>query len=382
MYFGDSQPVAEPKTHVLVVGVGGYRHLLGGAEPHLDVVRELGLGSLPQLTSPPCSALAFAEWIRGSRHDHWKAPLGSIDLVVSTAPGQSLPGLPADTPAATIKSLEQAYDAWRARCDAHAANVGIFFFGGHGVEKANHYLLTEDFAAERNRPWEGSFNVDLTRDAFRGCQASTQCFFVDACREVTPRMLAEISIDSKSLDRGSLLASNSHSSHWLTIKATAHGQRSFGPQGETSYFTRALIRGLEGATSRQQGGRWLVETGLLSTYTHDLLDVEEGKANPDERCVSLHGTNTHLYAHDDPPEVRLELDWLPEKASVGAQLSYRDIAHGTGGTPVPPPAPSVLKLRAGPYRLEAKWRDGAFTTPPDVVIVYPPTTIHPIRCQP
>ena len=46
-----------PGTHVLIIGVGYYRHLRGGPEP-----RNKGHMGLNVLGSPPVSAMHLARW--------------------------------------------------------------------------------------------------------------------------------------------------------------------------------------------------------------------------------------------------------------------------------------------------------------------------------
>src|SRR5690242_16561303 len=70
---------AARQTHVLLIGVGTYEHLLNGPE-HL-AADHFGLD---QLTSPPASARALAEWfIEG--FDCPDRPLGSVRLLLSEA---------------------------------------------------------------------------------------------------------------------------------------------------------------------------------------------------------------------------------------------------------------------------------------------------------
>ena len=72
-----------PRTHALVIGIGGYEHLRGGAGAPLPNL--LQYGNLGQLTSPARSALTIADALQSSMLD-WQVPLGTVDLLVSTAP--------------------------------------------------------------------------------------------------------------------------------------------------------------------------------------------------------------------------------------------------------------------------------------------------------
>lgn len=66
-----------PATHAIVIGVGAYPHLIGGAGPLTN--RNEGMA---QLSSPPLSARALAEWLIESLHDPSK-PLATVALLLS-----------------------------------------------------------------------------------------------------------------------------------------------------------------------------------------------------------------------------------------------------------------------------------------------------------
>lgn len=176
-----------PSTHVLIIGVGGYRHLQGGTTPSQEVVDKVGV--LGQLTSPPCSVIAFAQHLLSS-HADLRSPLGSIDLLISPTPNDSQPfPVGINVGPATLNDIQTSYGVWRKRCNRHKDNIAIFYFCGHGLEKEEQFLLAEDFGANPNNPWLGAFSFTSTRLAFHGCLAETQCFFIDACRNITSAML-------------------------------------------------------------------------------------------------------------------------------------------------------------------------------------------------
>jgi hypothetical protein len=72
-----------PATHVLVVGVGYYKHLLDGPEPRKRV--HLGLSVLE---SPPISAEKFTRWLLGldggSGLNNPQAPLATVEVLISS----------------------------------------------------------------------------------------------------------------------------------------------------------------------------------------------------------------------------------------------------------------------------------------------------------
>src|SRR5260370_12380507 len=77
----DQTQAGQPHTHVVLRGVGTYRHIRGGK----DYKAELPVSNLRQLTSPPISARKFADWLLKELHNP-DAPLGSVELLLSEQP--------------------------------------------------------------------------------------------------------------------------------------------------------------------------------------------------------------------------------------------------------------------------------------------------------
>src|SRR5262249_32590911 len=123
---GHAQHQGGPKTHAFIVGVGRYRHLLGGGD------ERPGIPALAQLTSPPISARGLADCLIGALNNP-TAPLGSVELLLSEGAGKPkyLPPTPGATPItierATSERIRGAFDRWYARCDAHKDNVALFY---------------------------------------------------------------------------------------------------------------------------------------------------------------------------------------------------------------------------------------------------------------
>ena len=114
MYF--ERPSATPGTHALIIGVGGYPHLPGGTGP--TIADPTMFAGLTQLTSPPASAVALAEWLVAADAERWVAPLASVDLLVSPHP--AYPEVGAGTVEPTIANIGTAYRAWRQRAAAQS----------------------------------------------------------------------------------------------------------------------------------------------------------------------------------------------------------------------------------------------------------------------
>ena len=75
----------EPQTHVLIIGVGNYPFLSGGAN---ELQQEFdGAQLLAQLSSPPISAEAFYQTaIELHESNSWIKPLGSVEVLISLCP--------------------------------------------------------------------------------------------------------------------------------------------------------------------------------------------------------------------------------------------------------------------------------------------------------
>lgn len=242
-----------PRTHVLLIGVGHYRHMPGGAEERAE--RDF---TVDQVDSPPLSAQAMVDFLL-TEYGHPTAPLGSVEVVASEQPG---PVVVAGVPvaAATRSGVRTAYQAWRARCDTDPGNVAIFYFCGHGVALDNHYLLLEDVGAYPGAPLENSIDLIRFYRGMTGCPARVQVFLVDACRDV-PRLLVQIP-DPQAERLADYRVNSPGGRDAPILRATADKKEAVAPRGEITRFTHALLRGLRGiaATRTAPGGAdWVVQ---------------------------------------------------------------------------------------------------------------------------
>jgi len=366
----------KPQTHALVIGVGGYRYLTGGAEPRDQVFEAVGL--LGQLTSPPRSALGFAQWLE-STQDQWRAPLGSIELFVSPAPGDPLPaGINVDP--ATIRKIQDGYNHWKQRCKANEDNIAVFFYSGHGVEKQEHYLLAEDFGENPNNPWLGSFAFDSTRRAFHACKAKTQCFFVDACRKVTSGMLQhdlpKIPLDVENMQESADCDFN------LTLKAAAHNETAHGPKNKPSYFTQAILNAFKGAAASRRGSKWAIKTGEISANINDILRMVKISEGYRQRCISTTSGSGEIFRLTNVPHVPVSIACQPDQANALAALSCKNLESGACRRRGPKKGPWRLTVDAGIYRIMAKFADGEGFHDCNRLIPFDPPLIEEIlECQ-
>ena len=180
---------AAPGVHVLAIGVGRYPHLIGGSGPLTQ--KPLGLA---QLSSPPVSVKAVIDWFLAPLVAPGTAgfanpvtSLGSVEGLASAdaAVAVTSSGGIVQLDPATKDNVQDAFERWLARVSSDAANIGVFYFCGHGVMVADHYLLTEDFGRSNTMPWEKAFDMSNTLRAIERDVKGALYFFIDACREVS-----------------------------------------------------------------------------------------------------------------------------------------------------------------------------------------------------
>jgi hypothetical protein len=253
-----SEVSAAPQVHALVIGVGQYTHL------DQPAAAEFGLD--PVLTSPPLSAAAFAGFVLDELDElGGTRALGSVDLYLSGATtftsGRSGEVSAIDAP--TTENVVAAIKAWAARCRSHEENLALFYFCGHGIDKARELgLLLADFGSEPNL-FENSISVTALQGAM-GAERSPrqQCFFVDACRQPSPEAMRYAGpvgrdvlgwkIDLRGAEDSSI------------FYATLPTDPAYGQTGDVAPFTRSLLRALRGLGVRTlRNGYWEVTTSYL-----------------------------------------------------------------------------------------------------------------------
>ncbi|OBJ08570.1 caspase family protein [Mycobacterium sp. 1465703.0] len=255
----------DPGTHALVIGVGKYPHLLGGGErtsPDAEGMR--------QLSSPPISARAFADWLRNEYRFPDK-PLASLALLLS----EQVPG--PDAKLANSSNVVQAVREWKARATSNPNNRLIFYFCGHGISQGEDMaLLLSDFGASVDNPLDGALDFRQLVSGLKPCAASQQLFFVDACRASTDTMIAGSGGSAgvvPLLPRGRPKPPELPPMVPITYFATLAGSDSHARPNQASLFTDALIKGLRGAGSdnTDDGSGWCVTTTRLQDALNHFL---------------------------------------------------------------------------------------------------------------
>jgi hypothetical protein len=325
LVFGDPAHKGGAKTHVLIIGVGRYKHL-GPARPDLP--------ALGQLTSPPLSARALADWFTSGKLVNNKVPLGSVEVVLSDASDQTYGPVPVED--ATFANIQSAFDGWFDRCNAHARNIAIFYFCGHGLQKDTMVLLPEDFGESRHNPWNTAIDFHRTFRGLSQCRAGTQLYIIDACRQLSQKMVKDLDAGGQTLKTFKLESQLPRTAPGLF--ATANGLPSFGDTGNVSRMTAALIECLDGLGATVRNGGWIIDTEHLGSrvqalmkHRNESLPIEQQQTVDPTILENANGPQTlHKITPGAWPKVIIKMECDPDTPNasfyVVSQSGKRDDA--------------------------------------------------------
>ena len=365
-----------PQTHACVIAVGAYHHLAGGDAAPMAIDMPLG-----QLGSPVPSALALVDWLR-TKFANPDAPLGSIDLITSPCVEAKTANGDVTVEEATIAAILRACAAWFERCDAHPQNVALFYFCGHGVMRANTALLASDFGESPLNPFMQALDVDKLRLGMGRCKASTQLYFVDACRQMPYWVKEQLDLDAQ-VPIPPQLTAPQRSDH-VVLMSAAPLERAYGVATQPSRFTRALIASLEGRAARRIAGRWQVSTadlGFAVTRTVDRL-VRMEQAQP--QTVSPGGSPRGARVHVCPTAPTVPLDIAVSPNAAAACVSVR-LVKPNGDVvwtrPRGPEQPWSAEIVVGSYQLSGTFdpADGFTDAANPDVLVLPPEAAESLQ---
>lgn len=267
----------QPATHAIIIGVGEYFHLPGGSSE----IKTSAHGGLRQLSSPPESAKAITDWLLDEFHNPDK-PLATVSLLVSEKSGDYIYShskliAPVTIKPATYENVKKAVREWKNFGDRSEDNLTLFYFCGHGVARglSGMTLLLSDYGASDDMPMEGAIDFEALHRGMSQCAASEQCYFIDACRQVS-------TIATETTETGqSIIQDNqnrSYNSDWktATFYSTLAGEAAYGRKDKPSLYTEALINGLKGMGSNNRNGNgiWKISTNDLSIAIHQGLATQ------------------------------------------------------------------------------------------------------------
>jgi Caspase domain len=353
-----------PGTHALVIGVGEYPHLIGGDDPAQKT------DGLRQLSSPPVSARAFAEWLLRDYRCPGKE-LASLSLLVSET--ESVPfvnprtGAAHDVPTAGTAEIVAAVRAWKRRADTSADNRTIFYFCGHGTsEGGDMALLTREFSLDDDNPLDSALDFRKLVEGLRDCRAVEQLFFVDACRAGSDVLISQTggAFAGQVPVLGRLRPLDLPRREPFVYYATLAGDMAYARPESVSLFTAAMLRALDGAGSDDNEGPWQVSTtGLHAAVTHFLNEprfagavagvqvpaVGELPVFPVHHLIDL--PVVPVYVGCLPPESNGQAEFVCRQAGQEPPLLRRTLAEID---PDDPTSQWLVDLRYGDYEFEAR----------------------------
>jgi hypothetical protein len=367
------KPQMEPATHALVIGIGAYVHLKGGKGTQSRKV-----AGMSQLTSPPCSARKFAEWLLKDFKNPEK-PLASLDLLISDDSKQDI-ALPSGetklVERATMANIRNAImSRWVPKGNTSADNMVIFYFCGHGVSRGGMTsLLAEDFASDDLNPLAEAIDFRNFHAGMDKCKARNQFFFIDACRSTSRALIEEydhfygdaiIPPSASYLPVGQRYAQ--------AYYATLAGQSAYGRTGKMTVFTDALIRTLGGFGSEECNGKWEVNSNTikdgLDVLLHHLLrnSIELEQLVNAETCGRV---KFHILEKD--PQVILEFGCLPQTRNEDAVLLLKRSDQNKPKERKYREENWVIEVVTGDYEFDASFTDSQYHVNPQKKFIYPP----------
>ena len=341
-----------PRTHVMVVGVGRYEN-----------------PGIPALTTSVRGAWKFAEWML-TRFRHAGRPLGSIELILSPGTlgdwqpspeaaaklgltdGSGTTTLPVE--AATFANIEAAFERWLTRAGTNADNSAFFYFSGHGVWKTNPFLLPEDGQiASSTRPFDNLIDIHQTQVNLINRQPSIQCFFIDACQEVALELLENLSTTppGEPLCGSANIPFILRRDRWQ-FDGAVPGRLAFGPADDAPFFTQELLACMErrAASGSRTGNTWRVTTSSLGEalkaacrYREEIDERARGINFGASAPVSSTITAATLCQIQGTPEVFVEVGCTPTTATGRANLfvEFANEQNSRQRNPRPKPLPRV-----------------------------------------
>jgi hypothetical protein len=213
----------------------------------------------------------------------------------------------------------------------------------------------------------------------RRCQASTQYFLLDACRDSPGELraaAAEGSVGRPIIDPrgGPQRERNAPIYH-----AAAPEKPAFGPPNDKSFFARALLDCLNGMAARAGGDPsfFSIDHASLMLALPEHVDRLAEEHELELRC-STDGSDTQLldlpqlHRARSPVDVLTTIFCRPREAHSVAQLSFTDADGNTTPRPAIGPKPWRVTLRSGKNTVAATFaREATFSEQRTEITVVP-----------
>jgi hypothetical protein len=269
-----------------------------------------------------------------------------------------------------MAEVEAAVTRWQARCHSSRDNIAWFYFCGHGLSKTAQYLLPQDFGNPAlGSPWKNCIDFDGLRLGMRKCQAQTQLFFVDACRETPFGLLTQVNVQGDPIIGGATFADVVECS--AAYYATTQTRPAYGPDDGVTYFGQALMWCLNGVAAIKRGNKWVVDSYSLGNALGQTM-AQLGRrhrlalaCNPDPSGMKR--------IHEAPgPRVVAAIGCTSEAADNVADIMLAKdatVLHSPPGQP----KPLVEPVDAGDWQIAITFPAGAYPqSPPENHTLMPP----------
>lgn len=378
LIFEDDRPADTPGVHVIVIGIGHYRHFPGGSG-----LEFAGHGNMAQLSSPPLSARHVAGWAFDTYHDDQDMPLRSMHMLLSELGGQAsyahILSPKKDIQDATMANAKRAIRDWKDRGDKSDKNLMIFYFCGHGISAGDqHTLLCTDFGESDEDEFENAINFNDFHRGMDRCKALGQCYLVDACRVGSPELMESAASKGQSIIKG-IISFGANTRAAPIFRSSMPGVAAFGLSGKPSAFAQALPLAFKGGAWRRKQGNWVVCASLLKIglETH-IKRIMHRFRKLDKRVVSDHDVQLTLKIPSGEPLVPVDIGCSPTDANATAALSYQSSGAAPVEREMPDAAEWFLDLEKGNYTFSAAFANGEFADNTLDEIVFPPTAEYRI----
>jgi Caspase domain len=363
-------------THGFVVGVSHYPFVDGPDATHQG--EELGLANLG---SAARSASEVAAWLLADYHNP-DAPLASLRLLVSPAPGESLHAdvaarMAGQEAAATRTAVKEEFGAFREACRANPDNVAFVFFVGHGIQLNRHgaIVLLHDFATpDEDDLLFGAVDVLGCWNAMNEAGgAQHQIWFSDACRQ-KPEIVRRFESLSGAYAPGNQSPGNVAASP-LFLSSSTREQAFADPAGLT-VFTQALLWALRGAAASgpepPTRPGWHVSSARLSQLLPTKVQSLLAASGVDTQSVEVTGraNDVTVQRFEEAPQVDIEVAINPP--DVDPQPVATLLYEGKEHVAVDPGWPLRVRGAAGLYSLAVVSTGAVPRTGAKLVRVDPP----------
>jgi hypothetical protein len=363
---------SQRSIHALVIGVGDYRHLIGGSG-----VRTQSHDGMGQLKSPPTSARKIADWLI-AECNHPDYPGRTVSLLLSEPEEPARYRNPKthashQVEKSNYQNIADALVDWKARGDVHEDDMLAFYFCGHGVsEGLSMVLLPSDFGSNPNNAYDTSLDFLALYDAMAQAKAKFQCFFVDACRASSDTLGRNNGRNPIQIGPRTYPEPRIAPIYYATLK----GDDAHGRENAASIYCEALLGALRdfAATDREGDGDWRVSTRTLSDALDHLMkrQQETGKALvqvPDSTEIHNPFYLCHLDHH---PRASLYVTSMPRERLREAKLVCRSGSAEVGRRDRLPEDEWVIDVPVGQVEVEAYLLSEPGPRPPHRTYANPP----------